>query len=96
MKKKFKARKITRGKVILTVAVLAVGLLIFQPRTGLFFLGLKIAEKSNVERAIDEAKVRMVLQQRKIDLLKNNENYIEKILRQETNMIKQNEKVMKR
>jgi len=96
MKKKFKARKITRGKVILTAAVLAVGLLIFQPRTGLFFLGLKIAEKSNVERAIDEAKVRMVLQQRKIDLLKNNENYIEKILRQETNMIKQNEKVMKR
>ncbi|MGE3063314.1 MAG: septum formation initiator family protein [bacterium] len=96
MKKKLKGGRITKNKIILAVVVIAFGLLIFQPREGLFFLGLRIIQKNKLERSIEEIKVKMVLQQRRIDLLKNNENYIEKVIREETNMIKPNEKILKR
>lgn len=96
MKKKHKAKSITKERILITVVLVAMGLLIFQPREGLLFLSIRVMQKKRIERSIDETKVKMVLQQRKIDLLKSNKNYIEKIIREETNMIKPNEKIMKR
>jgi hypothetical protein len=96
MKKKLKGKKITWQNIAAVIIIGAFGLLIFQPRVGLFFLTLRILQKNRIERNIDEVKVKMVLQRRRIDLLKNNENYIEKIIREETNMIKSNEKILKR
>ncbi|MDD3803102.1 MAG: septum formation initiator family protein [bacterium] len=96
MKKKHKAKSITKERILITVVLVAMGLLIFQPREGLLFLSIRVMQKKRIERSIDETKVKMVLQQRKIDLLKSNKNHIEKIIREETNMIKPNEKIMKR
>ncbi|HAV91713.1 TPA: hypothetical protein DCW38_00820 [candidate division WOR-3 bacterium] len=96
MKKKFKGKKITWQNIAAVIIIGAFALLIFQPRVGLFFLTLRIMQKNRIERNIDEVKVKMVLQRRRIDLLKNNENYIEKIIREETNMINSNEKILKR
>ncbi|PIP13056.1 MAG: hypothetical protein COX48_05345 [bacterium (Candidatus Stahlbacteria) CG23_combo_of_CG06-09_8_20_14_all_34_7] len=96
MKKKFKGKKITWKNVLVLILIAVFGLLFFQPRVGLLSLSLKIIQKKKIERSIEELQVKMVLQRHKIELLKNNEDYIEKMIREKTNMIKTDEKIIKR
>lgn len=96
MKKKFKIKKITFRHIALLVGLSAVLWIFVQPRVGLFSIIIKVSEQKSVARSIEEYNVKTVLQKRKIDRLKNDSEYIEKIIREEMNMIENGEKVIKR
>gem|GEM_PF-2636826 len=70
-------------------------ILVFQPRVGLISLFKAKMFEREIKYLIKKEKVENILLKRKIYLLKNDSYYLEKIIRENLNMIKDDEKILK-
>ncbi|MFO8062047.1 MAG: septum formation initiator family protein [bacterium] len=89
------------GKTVMNYipAVLAVILLIvivFTPRYGLISFVKLHMKKNRYEKDLREIKARIILMQNKLNRLETDREYIERIVREETGMIKKGEKILRK
>ncbi|MEJ5307931.1 MAG: septum formation initiator family protein [candidate division WOR-3 bacterium] len=83
-------------KFFLMLFTISLLFLFFQPKMGIVYLLKSKIDERNLKYQLKKTQVENILLRRKIYLLKNDKNYIEKIVRENLNMIGKDEKILKR
>ncbi|MEO0236847.1 MAG: septum formation initiator family protein [candidate division WOR-3 bacterium] len=83
-------------KFLLILFVISLLFLFFQPKMGIIYLLKSKIDERNLKYQLKKTEVENILLRRKIYLLRNDKSYIEKIVRENLNMIGQDEKILKR
>lgn len=83
-------------KIFFIIFVVSLFFLLFQPKMGIVYLLKSKLEEKNLKYQLEKTEIENLLLRRKIYLLKNDKNYIEKFVRENLNMIGENEKILKR
>jgi len=79
----------------LILIILGVLYLLFAPKYGFIHIVSEGRKKSHLEREIKQLNVEILLLEKKIERLKSDDKYIEKMIREQLNMIKHGEKIYK-
>lgn len=69
--------------------------LLLAPRYGFVNIIAESRKKAHLQREIKQLNVEILLLEKRIERLKNDDKYIEKMIREQLNMIKQGEKIYK-
>lgn len=80
-------------KIVWALVVVALLWIFFYPGSGLVTLFRKQAELAKLQRETSEVEKQTSLLQKKIDRVKNNPAYLEKVARKDFGLLKKNEKV---
>lgn len=83
-------------KIFFILFFLSLFFLFFQPKMGIVYLLKSKIEEKNLKYQLRKSEVENILLRRKIYFLKNDKSYIEKIVRENLNMIGEDEKILKR
>ncbi len=82
-------------KIFFVIFVISLLSLFFQPKMGIVYLMKAKFDEKNLQYELKKTKVENILLRRRIYLLKNDKSYIEKIVRENLNMIGNGEKILK-
>ncbi|HAF07467.1 MAG: septum formation initiator family protein [bacterium] len=82
-------------KFFFALFVISFLFLFFQPKMGLIYLMKAKFDEKNLQYRLKKIKVENILLRRKTYLLKNDKNFIEKMIRENLNMIGSGEKILK-
>lgn len=82
-------------KFFVIIFFLSFIILVFQPKVGLISLFKAKMFEREIKYLIKKEKVENILLKRKIYFLTNDQYYLEKIIRENLNMVKDDEKILK-
>lgn len=90
-----KLKKHLKQFTLPAIMILLAGILFFSPKFGFISMISLYNRQQTMRREIMEIDAKIILLQAEMDRLKNDTDYIEKVIREELGMIKKGEKILK-